>query len=131
MKKAFLISSLLACGMLTAAHAQPQICPFQDQFIIMAPTGNLIKRLNSDGNVYANITDATHFSIFCKDRTNRNPGHAYVTVGTDPANYCNLSILDGPFEMNPSVVSINCGGSLHYAGIDHEYGTYLYTLNFY
>lgn len=57
-------------------------------------------------------------------------GVAIVTIGSNVENTCTLAILDGPYEMNPTVASVNCLGATHYTGIAHEHGTYQYTLNF-
>lgn len=127
MKK--IILGCIAALSLTNAIAQPQICPFMDRFTISAPTAVAITGLEFEGNLSGIIADATHFELFCKDNSSTKNGHAYLSVGTD-ANHCKLTIADGPFEMNPSVTSINCTGNLNYVGIDHELGTYRYKLKF-
>ena len=113
----------------TNTIAKPLICPFTDHFSISASPAITILGLEYDGNVSGMISDATHFDLYCKDNSSTKNGNAYLIVGTEK-NQCKLTILDGPFEMNPTVSNIHCTGNLKYAGIDHELGTYRYKLKF-
>ena len=129
-KKMILVSSILACGITaTETIAQPLICPFTDYFTISGPIGLSIGELRLDGNLSGKIEDSFKFTTSCKSNGNTGSGHAYLTVGVD-TRQCSLTILDGPFENNPVIMSANCTGGLKYTGMDHETGSYSYKLKF-
>lgn len=130
MKKIISISSILAAGMMmTEATAQPLVCPFTDHFTVSAPSGYVIQNLITDGNITGVIKDEFHFNTSCKSDSTTGSGHAYLTLGNGNTT-CYLTILDGPFENNPSVISVSCNGDARYAGMDHVKGSYSYTLKF-
>ncbi len=128
-KKSLLVSSVLALTISTAAVAQPLICPFTDHFTIQGPAPTLIKDLSTDGNINATIINEAYFTTSCKSNTSTSSGHAYVTVAHNDGS-CLLTILDGPYESNPTVTSIVCTGNFRYVGMDHTKGSYNYTLKF-
>lgn len=129
MKKSILIG-LLFSSLVTSTYAKTMVCPFTDYFAITAPAGYAISSLVSDGNVVTENQGPRNFIISCKDKSSKSKGKAYLTLSKDKYNLCTLHIVDGPFEMNPTVSFINCAGDLQYAGIDHVWGTYTYTLKF-
>lgn len=129
-KKLILCSPLLSlCIMITEAVAKPQMCPFTDNFTVIAPSGYVVKSLFAFGNITTAIKDPTHFKISCKSDATTENGQALLIIGTI-ANECTLIILDGPYENNPSVISSTCTKNLKYIGMNHAWGTYQYKLNF-
>lgn len=128
-KKSLFISSILAFGISANAVAQPLICPFTDHFTIQGPTPTLIKNLSTDGNLNATIINDSYFTTSCKSNTSTSNGHVYLTV-THNTDSCNLTILDGPYESNPSITNVDCPGGFRYTGMEHVKGSYNYTLKF-
>jgi hypothetical protein len=129
MKKIVMIFSALSLITFNV-YAKPQVCPFVDYFTVNAPYGSMISKLDSNGNIYASLSDPLHFTTFCKDKTSSLSGNAYVTVSMSAVGACHLQVLDGPYEMNPSVIGVYCDGKLKYIGMDHEWGGYTYNLKF-
>lgn len=125
-KKLTVLSSILVCGI---ASAQPNVCPFTDRFEISAPAQVVIKDLSSDGNLASSVVDDTHFTTSCDNFWIAKSGKAYLTIGNG-IQTCKLTILDGPFESNPSILSVNCTEGLQYAGTDHVKNGKEYTLKF-
>lgn len=130
MKKLKIIASIVSLFSCASVMAQPLVCPFTDYFTISAPAGYTISSLSSDGNLLVNKQDPWHFSASCLDLTSPQSGNAFVTISTDQFDLCTLHIVDGPYEMNPTVTFVNCVGGLKYMGMDHVWGTYTYKLKF-
>jgi hypothetical protein len=129
-KKLIIIGSVLLSSLTTTqVLARPLMCPFTDFFSIQGSADTVIKNLLTDGNLSGDISNDTHFTTFCKSYTSTGSGHAYLTVNRG-ASVCDLTILDGPFESNPSIVEVKCLGSLQYIGMDHPKGSYNYTIKF-
>lgn len=130
MKQLILVTSLASLFNLSEVNAQPLVCPFTDYFIISSTNPSMIASLSSEGNVFAKKTDPLNFVTSCRSSTSMSSGTAYVTVKSDENNVCTLHILDGPYEMNPNIIFINCVGNMRFSGMDHVWGTYTYTLKF-
>ncbi len=131
MKKLICVASLVSVFNFSPAIAQPLICPFNDYFTINSLDQVMISSLSSDGNVIANKIDPYKFIASCKSTTSTSSGNVYVTVKLDDSNLCTLHIVDGPYEMNPNIIFVNCVGRLKFSGMDHVWGTYQYTLKFF
>ena len=126
MIRKILFATVIGCAMISAASAAPLICPFTDYFNVI---GANVRDLLTDGNLNGKITDNNNFTTSCKSNSSTGSGHAYVAI-TNGTEICYLTILDGPFENNPSIMSANCSAGLRYTGMDHSKGTYTYTLKF-
>ena len=126
--------SLLTSTLLVAslAYAAPSIagCPFTDTFNISGPSGIAIEGTpQASGNVkYSNISP-NEFELMCGNNQNGNSGTLAITIGSSDNNKCDLQFQDGPYMMNPIVSSSSCAG-LQYAGMEHEFWSYQYTLRF-
>lgn len=130
MKKISLIAGLASLFIFTEVNAQSLICPFTDYFYVSTGTPAIISSLNADGNVLVQKEDSLNFTTSCKSNTSTSSGNVYLTVKLDDCNLCTLHILDGPYEMNPTIVFVNCVGNLVFSGMDHAWGTYTYKLKF-
>jgi hypothetical protein len=135
MRKYLIIALSFACFAATAQTAQSKLgtCPFTDNFSIVDmshPNDAVIQALSSSGNIAVSLHSFTSFTTSCGNNASANDGNAYVTVANSTGGICYLTILDGPYEMNPSVTSVNCLGNLIYSGIGHQYASYSYQLNF-
>lgn len=123
-----LTSLSLLCVFSGVAFSRPLACPFTDTFYI---TGGSIKTLNVAGNLKISQISSTKFTDGCADGKLANDGTiSLAVIGSSAQNNCQLTIVDGPFEWNPSVTDSHCEGNLQYSGIDHTTGTYSYTLKF-
>lgn len=127
MIKKILVTALVNSFMIANANAAPLMCPFTDYFTMQ---GASVGALYVDGNLSGSVTDIYHFTTSCRNNGSTGSGHAYLTASRG-GHYCYLTILDGPFENNPIVLSADCTSGLNYVGMDHVTGTYSYTLKFY
>ena len=132
MKKISILA--IACLSLAALSAQAAqstgksgSCPFTDNFHI---SGATLQQLASDGNLAVQQKSPTNFTDTCANNQSANAGNIYLTVNNTAGGSCKLTILDGPYEMNPSITSSACQGGLQFGGMDHAYGTYDYNLKF-
>lgn len=119
-------------GLPLASQAKSLACPFTDKFIINSKPQAKILSANTQGNLrYANPSN-DFFTLSCGNEANGQSGNLFVEIGIDSSNKCDLVIHDGPYEMNPTVTSINCTGpkKFTYTGIEHPFGSYEYTLRF-
>lgn len=129
-KKLMVFSSLIACSLVAGqVSAKPMICPFTDYFTIDAPYDDIVRDLSADGNINVSLSSDTAFTTSCKSIWSTGSGNAYLVVGSS-AHVCHLTILDGPYENNPTVTNVTCTDGLQYAGMDHSKGSYNYTLKF-
>lgn len=112
----------LAAGTLTKVS----LCPFTDTFDI---TGATIQKLSADGNLVVHQVNSTEFTDGCANNDATYDGNIYLTVAYKKG-FCSLTIVDGPFEQNPYVSNSSCKGGMQFNGIDHQTGTYQYTLKF-
>lgn len=105
-------------------------CPFTDRFQLEGP--NEIKLLSGKaaGNIQYENQDDYHFTLSCKNNDLNTSGYLYIDIGYHDSNKCSLVIHDGPYVLNPSVVSIQCGSKMSYAGLYHHVGSYEYILKF-
>lgn len=109
------------------------VCPFVDHFYIQAPLPLHVISAATDGNLSFTQVDINRFSLSCQDIRMTNGGNLYVQIGMNDKSKCSLKIQDGPFEMNPSVTEVHCGGpasTIYYIGMDHTFGSHDYTLKF-
>lgn len=122
---AVLIAVSASAASTTQKPKMPQQCPFTDNFYLAGAT---IQNL-SGSNLTVTKIDPTYFTTGCYNNIG-NDGYAYLTAVGSNGSLCNLTIEDGPYEQNPIVVSSNCQGNMQFAGMDHSYGTYDYSLKF-
>lgn len=130
MTKHLLFKSITLLALVSGVNAQPLVCPFTDTFKISSATRLTMTSLASDGNVVVISLDPLVFQATCKSFTSTSNGNVYFTLKKDDANLCTLHLIDGPFEMNPTITFINCIGQMQFVGMDHAWGTYSYTLKF-
>lgn len=137
MKKLFIFLFALICISSIANASQSKLgsCPFTDNFNIKDQThpkvGDvIIQSLSSTDNLSVSLTSYTTFNTGCANNSSSASGTAYLSLSNSTGGTCALTISDGPYDMNPSVTSANCLGSLKYAGMDHVYSSYNYTLKF-
>ncbi len=128
MKKIFLMIPLSFITL--TSYANNFICPFTDYFSISAPSGYTITSLSPDGNVLTAQQGPLDFTTFCKDPSSIASGKIFVTLSTSDCDLCTLHIIDGPYEMNPTVSYVTCVGHLKFNGMEHVWGTYSYKLRF-
>lgn len=115
-----------------AAGNTPNSCPFTDYMHISGPA-TMLSIDGSSGPIKATNVSSKQFNITSTSCDTSNPGTVTVTLGTDASNSCQMVIKDGAYEMDPTVQSTNCKGSLQYMGIDHDRSfppNYDYTLKF-
>lgn len=128
------LAALTACAGLTLmSSANAMICPFIDHFFIEAPVPLRIMNATTEGNLAFTPMSENYFRLSCQDFRSTSSGTLHVVIGMDNVNKCELSIKDGPYEMNPNVTGVFCGGAfgrLYYVGMDHPFGTHDYTLKF-
>jgi hypothetical protein len=125
-----IIAMLVSLPIVT--YAKPHMCPFNDKFTLNAPAQVKIINAIPQGNVYYTQKSDTNFVLSCADSSGLS-GTLIIKIGYDNDNHCSLSIKDGPYEMNPSVESFYCSNGikkLAYIGMDHQRGSYDYTLKF-
>jgi hypothetical protein len=121
------------------AQARTLICNYTDSFHTASsapPNTHLLSAPSYSGSITSYQTGPSSFAI--KD-AQPNPsecdmttrGSATVVIGSDSANYCTLTLIDGAAITDPLVQNINCQGNFHYNGISYD-GTwsYSYTLQF-
>lgn len=112
------------------SHAKTLTCPFSDRFTVSAPAQTKVLSATTQGNIHYTQKSDIYFALSCADDSSRSSGDLLIKIGTDSNNQCSLTIHDGPFEMNPSVTNVWCNGKMDYFGVDHQRGTYDYTLKF-
>lgn len=125
MKKLALFS-LASCMMLNA-HAQENLCGYQDYFHLddKSHPAIFILSANSNSDIYLQVIGPRSFEL--KDTERCRDGYAHVTVAYDAYNWCVLDIKDGPFMMHPTI-SASCHG-MRYRGLSYDgFGTYSYTI---
>lgn len=120
--------------------AEPQWEGFTDWFTVQAPKRVKILHVNSHNRnklsaFYVVKTDDTHFYFQGrKNGWNADNGRTKIVIGYNDNDNCVLKIQDGASfsSMNPNISSIKCSpeGTLQYAGLGHESGTYQYILKF-
>lgn len=125
-----LIAITITFSMPLLSEAKTLSCPFTDSFSLNGPVGTYILNASSEGNLKITKPSSTYFSLSCGDDQKSNSGDVFVDIGISDNNKCSLTIHDGPYEMNPTVSTVYCNGKLKYAGMDHVYGSYTYTLKF-
>lgn len=134
MKKLFLIAACLTLvsGYAASNHSHSRTCPYTDNFYISKLSGTpiTIRSLKSDGSVAVQQESPALFFASCANNADTYSGNIYLTVANTSGGSCKLTILDGPFVMDPTVTATNCQGGLQFNGIDHSYGTFDYTLKF-
>jgi hypothetical protein len=135
MRNKFALTALSACAalmMMPAANAKT-VCPFTDHFFIQAPLPLTILKQETEGNLAFTQMTPTYFRLSCSDIRDVRGGLAFVTIGMDQNIQCKLTIKDGPYEMNPTVTEVYCGGpgsKISYIGMDHPFASHDYTLKF-
>lgn len=135
MQKKFALAVMTACATLTAlpvANAR-NVCPFVDHFMIEAPLPLRVLSAKTAGNLAYTQVNENYFRLSCLNIPSKVGGVAYLEIGMSDDLKCMLSIEDGPYNMNPSVTSIHCGGPagrIYYIGMEHPFGSYNYTLKF-
>jgi hypothetical protein len=113
------------------SHAKSLKCPFTDNFTINGPAYTQILSVNVQGNLRYTQLSNNFFTLSCGTSNKGDSGEILIDIGMNNNNKCVLAIHDGPYDMNPTVTSINCNGSmLAFAGVEHQWGTYDYTLKF-
>lgn len=112
------------------SNAKALSCPFNDSFSLNGPFNTYILSTSVQGNLKITQPDSTYFSLSCANDHESGSGDVFIDVGISDRNKCSLTIHDGPYEMNPSVSSVYCNSKIKYAGMDHVYGSYSYTLKF-
>lgn len=126
------LSTFVALASISSS-AFAMVCPFTDHFSIQAPLPLEIMSFQTGGNLaYAQLTP-TKFDLSCKDNKTSQGGDVFMVIGMQEDLSCKFTLHDSPFEMNPTVTFMDCGGSkgrLFYLGMDHRIGSYDYTLKF-
>lgn len=127
--------SLLLAGMATlfSINANATICPYTDHFIIKAPFPISVLHSSTEGNITFTQISNNYFRLGCADTRNASGGNVHVDIGMDELRKCHIDIHDGPFVSNPTVTHVDCGGAnatIYFIGMEHQYGTYDYVLNF-
>jgi hypothetical protein len=110
-------------------NARTLACPFNDNFSLDGPVNTHILNSSVQGNLNFTQSNATFFSLSCGN-DKYSSGDLFITIGINGWHQCNLTIHDGPFELNPYVSFVSCKGILKYDGMDHVRGSYDYTLKF-
>jgi hypothetical protein len=110
--------------------AKAQVCPFVDHFTISNNSNNntMIQSLRASGNLKVNQQNNTVFTAQCGNDADADSGQVFLTVNST-SGACHLTILDGPYKMNPSITSSYCDGKMQFSGVAHR-SMYDYTLNF-
>lgn len=126
-----LLFPILAVGLMSTAMAKPTSCNYRDFIHVSntAPANTTILQLSNSSGVTVQQTNTTSFFILDQGCP-PDGGYVFVRYGTDPANYCDLSIHDGELMWDPNVVA-NCTGNFVYNGTTYDgTGSYSYTLLF-
>ena len=125
-------SACAALILMTSANATA-VCPFTDNFFIAAPLPLHVISATTEGNLEFTQMGVNYFKLSCQDFRVTTGGNLYIQIGMNDNSKCSLKIQDGPYEMNPSVTEVNCGGTastIFYIGMDHAFGSHDYTLKF-
>jgi hypothetical protein len=134
MKIKLALAAISACAGLTLmTSANATICPFVDHFFIDSPVPVRVMNASTEGNLSYTQMGENYFRLGCQDYRSTSSGVLRIEIGMDHTTKCTLNLQDGPFEMNPSVTEVFCGGTagkLFYVGMDHPFGTHDYTLKF-
>lgn len=88
----------------------------------------MIQSLRASGNLKVNQQNNTVFTAQCGNDADADSGQVFLTVNST-SGACHLTILDGPYKMNPSITSSYCDGKMQFSGVAHR-SMYDYTLNF-
>lgn len=129
MKKQFIALTVLALSM-SVAQAKPLYCPFTETFYIDAVAGVKLLSLTPDPqdphqNLSGTPLDETSFTIAQDSCETVYGGSLIARVGYNDAEYCDLTIQDGPYQWSPTVPQVYCsGGHFLYTGMDgsaHKY----------
>jgi hypothetical protein len=123
-----LMVALSCASMAQAAESKVKLRGngFQDNFSLV---GASISSLQTDGNLRIASQSGGSFVVSDRDPNVGNGGSVTLRA-SNKFGACELVIEDGAFQMNPTVVAVNCMNGLTYAGMDHPYGSYQYTLKF-
>lgn len=122
----FYTSSILAAG----AHTPPtNSCPFTDTFHLSGPAVTIRSGINSSGGIIGTKINDTEFTTSCNQDI-ANDGTVNLDIGLNDQDKCSFTILDGAFQTNPTVQSVQCFGNLAFNGIDHVTFSYDYTMKF-
>lgn len=116
-----------------ANSANAMVCPFTDHFSIQAPLPLRIMTAKTGGNIKYDQLNTNNFTLSCADNKNAQGGDVIMTIGMQDDLKCNLTLHDGPYEMNPTITYVDCspsGGRLFYVGMEHRFGSYDYTIKF-
>lgn len=134
MQKKLVLAVLSACAsLLYLPNANAMVCPFTDSFFIQAPLPLRIINASVSGNLGYSQMSSNFFTLSCGDNGNSGSGDLHVEIGMSDDVKCSLTIHDGPYEMNPTINEVFCGGPagrIYFVGMEHPYRTYNYTLKF-
>jgi hypothetical protein len=106
--------------------AKLQACPFTDTFDI---SGGIIGGVSASGNLSVKYINSTEFTAGCANNQSSDNGDIHLAVYSQGGS-CNLDIQDGPYMWDPNIVNTQCQGSMKFSGMDHQLGTFQYTLRF-
>lgn len=135
MKLKLALAVLSASTMLAIAPSAEanMVCPFTDHFFIKAPLPLHVMSVAIDGNLNFTSMSEDYFRLSCKDVRVLTGGVVTMDIGMLPEIKCTLKIQDGPYQMNPAVTDVQCGGPnarIYFIGMDHPYGSRDYFLKF-
>jgi hypothetical protein len=130
LKKLSVVLTLSLLALPLTIQAKTLTCPFRDHFTIKAPASAKLLSAVAQNNIAIIQDTMNSFSLSCADNSVRDSGLAVVEIGSDSSNRCKITIQDGPFDRNPTILNSTCNGPLLYTGMDHRFGSYEYELKF-
>lgn len=103
-------------------------CDYREFMYIQAPQGTHILYITSNG-IRVEQTSDTSFEMVGSCSTG-SEGSVIANIGIDKEHFTKITIVDGQFMWSPEVHMIKTVGGFNYTGMNHQIGTFVYTLNF-